>query len=956
MPEFVEGQRFISEAEPELGLGQVVEVSGRTITLEFQAAATTRQYALANSPLTRIRFDPGDTVQDRNGAHGTVLAVTDNAGLLQYEVSGVTPHTTRLLSETELFPHLSLNQPLKRLLVGQVESLGWYQLRLAALDVLAFIESTPLLGLCSGRTELLPHQLYIAHTVAMRPAPRVLLSDEVGLGKTIEACLILQQQLLNGLSSRVLILVPDSLVHQWLVELLRRFNLRFTILDHERCTAITESNAVNPFETEQLVLCSRDLLVSHPEWRQAALATSWDMLIVDEAHHLLVQEQTHDGSAAGIYQIVQDFAAVVPGLLLLTATPDQLGLQSHFGLLQLLDPQRFHDFAEFVAEQQHYVAVALWLDQLFNINQLDQHERGQLTAHLLAFATDAPLQAMLQQLAKETEAERLQIQAREILDALLDRHGTGRIVFRNSRRNISGFPARKLHSYPFPLPAFYEGLAASLDPEQSNRSNTAWLKEDPRVQWLTELLREYRSDKFLLICQQRVIAQALEEFLRLSRGVRSAVFHEGLSLIERDRAAAYFAEADNGAQLLVCSEIGSEGRNFQFSHNLVLFDLPHNPDLLEQRIGRLDRIQQQHTVDIHLPYFTGTSQELLVKFYTDSLRIFEKPNPVAAQVCQLLQSELTQAMQEPTNTELHARFLAHSKQLNEQLLEENALGRDRLLELNSCRPALAQNLLDKVTELEHHDSPAAFLSQVFASYGLDTEENANGTWNVKPGDDMLIESFPQIPDDGLTFTLDRKLALSRDDLPFVNWLHPLVLQSLDMVLQNNHGKCCVGTLRDKRLVSGSLVLESIYRVTVSAPQRLQAKRFFPTTTLRTVVDSQKRSLGKALPAEFLDSRMQAMDKSELSELISDRKPTLQLLHKLSQQVAQKLMPELCERHTTSMHASLDSEIQRLQALQAVNPQVSEHEILYLQQQRAKLTEAFASARLQLEALRLFIVV
>jgi ATP-dependent helicase HepA len=176
-----------------------------------------------------------------------------------------------------------------------------------------------------------------------------------------------------------------------------------------------------------------------------------------------------------------------------------------------------------------------------------------------------------------------------------------------------------------------------------------------------------------------------------------------------------------------------------------------------------------------------------------------------------------------------------------------------------------------------------------------------------------------------------------------------------MILQNNHGKCCIGTLRDKRFASGSLVLESIYRVNVSAPQRLQAKRFFPTTTLRTVVDSQKRSLGKALSAEFLDSRMQPMDKNELSELISDRKPTLQLLSKLSQQVAQKLMPELSERHTSSMQATLDSEIQRLQALKAVNPQVHESEIVYLQQQRAKLTETFAAARLQLEALRLFIV-
>jgi ATP-dependent helicase HepA len=620
----------------------------------------------------------------------------------------------------------------------------------------------------------------------------------------------------------------------------------------------------------------------------------------------------------------------------------------------LLDPQRFHDFTGFVAEQQRYVEIAGWLDQLINIVRLDQRAREELATHLLAFAKDVPLQVMLQKLTTETEIERLELKAREILDALLDRHGTGRIVYRNSRRNISGFPARKLHRYPFPLPAFYEGLSDSLNPEQA-KTGTEWLKEDQRVSWLSDFLRENRAAKCLLICQQRSTAQVLEEFLRLSRGVRSAVFHEGLTLIERDRAAAYFAETDNGAQLLVCSEIGSEGRNFQISHNLILFDLPRNPDLLEQRIGRLDRIGQRHSVDIHLPYFTGTSQELLLQFFADSLQIFARPNPVAAQVCHLVQAELEQALQEPANTRLHGTFLARCKQVNELLLEEHASGRDRLLELNSCRQAIAQSLLRQVTELEHRDSPAAFLRQVFASYGLESEENANGTWNVRPGDDMLIESFPQIPDDGLTFTLDRKLALNRDDMPFVNWLHPLVLQSLDMVLQNNQGKCCVGALRDKRLASGSLVLESLYRVTVSAPQRLQAKRFFPATIVRTVVDSQKRSLGKALPAAFLDSRMQVMGTSEVSELISDRKPTLQWLSKLSQQVAQKHLPELSAGYTSAMHARLDSEIQRLQALKAVNPQVSENEIVYLQQQRTKLTEAFASARLQLEALRLCVV-
>src|SRR5690606_36481601 len=135
--------------------------------------------------------------------------------------------------------------------------------------------------------------------------------------------------------------------------------------------------------------------------------------------------------------------------------------------------------------------------------------------------------------------------------------------------------------------------------------------------------------------------------------------------------------------------------------------------------------------------------------------------------------------------------------------------------------------------------------------------------------------FPQIPDEGLTFTLDRELALARDDLPFVTWLHPLVLQSIDLVLQDNPGKCSAGMLHDKRLPRGTLVLESLYRVTVTAPPRLQAKRWSPSTTLRAVVDSQKRSIGKSLTMEQIDVNMNVYDKDQLRALVRDRRDELQ---------------------------------------------------------------------------------
>ncbi len=222
------------------------------------------------------------------------------------------------------------------------------------------------------------------------------------------------------------------------------------------------------------------------------------------------------------------------------------------GHRRLLDPHRFHDLQQFREEEQGFRELNERLQEL---------EAGN---------------------ASDSEIE-----------DLLDRHGTGRVLFRNTRASVSGFPERQLHSYPLPCPEAYP--TGELYPEMGF-SEGEWLALDPRVDWLEAKLKELRPAKVLVICANADTAVALEHHLHLRAGIRSAAFYEGLSILERDRAAAYFADLEAGAQTLVCSEIGSEGRNFQFAHHLVLFDLPLNPDLREQRIGRLDRRGQRETV------------------------------------------------------------------------------------------------------------------------------------------------------------------------------------------------------------------------------------------------------------------------------------------------------------------------------------------------------------------------
>ncbi|MGL6051281.1 MAG: RNA polymerase-associated protein RapA, partial [Aeromonas salmonicida] len=672
---FALGQRWISDTETDLGLGTVVAVEGRMVTLLFPATGENRMYAKEEAPVTRVSFNVGDQITTHEDWTMTVEEVQEKDGLLIYVGVRTDNDEPVALKEVFLSNFIKFNKPQDRLFAGQIDRMSRFTLRYEALINQHKRRLNPTRGLAGGRVSLIPHQLYIAHEVGHRYAPRVLLADEVGLGKTIEAGMIIHQQLLSGRAHRVLILLPETLQHQWLVEMLRRFNLHFSLFDEERCIEAF-ADAENPFETEQLVICSLDFLRKKRRRFEQVLEAEWDLLVVDEAHHL---EWSIDAPSRA-YEMVEALAEQVPGVLLLTATPDQLGHQSHFARLRLLDPERFYDYEAFLAEEQAYGKVANAAQELLDGETLSDEARQILTSQL-------------EGLDMSDAAARQQAVAK-----LLDQHGTGRVLFRNSRANIQGFPERHLNVYPMPLPEQYKtaikvmGMMGGnggdlqtralryLYPEkifqQFEGENATWTQFDPRVDWLLELLLSARQQKVLVICSEAATAIALEEALRTREGIRGTVFHEGMSILERDKASAYFAQEDGGAQVLLCSEIGSEGRNFQFASHLVLFDLPLNPDLLEQRIGRLDRIGQQNTVEIHVPYLEGTAQRALQLWYHDGLDAFEQTCPTARPVFEAVRDELFELLAANTGDQATLdSLLIKTRELHEPLKARLEQGR-----------------------------------------------------------------------------------------------------------------------------------------------------------------------------------------------------------------------------------------------------------------------------------------
>mgnify|MGYP003317262854 FL=1 len=241
-------------------------------------------------------------------------------------------------------------------------------------------------------------------------------------------------------------------------------------------------------------------------------------------------------------------------------------------------------------------------------------------------------------------------------------------------------------------------------------------------------------------------------------------FHEDLTLLQRDRNAAWFADPE-GARILICSEIGSEGRNFQFAHHLVLFDLPTNPELLEQRIGRLDRIGQTETVNIHVPVVKATSDELLARWYSEGLDAFEHPLKGASTLSAALGTELKR-LQEDREPETFEDFIKRTSLMKEKVSKGLSSGHDRLLELGAPSSESAGTLIEHIAEADHDPGFEKFVISLFDYLGLEVEDLSLRSYIFKKGE-RLSEDFAEFPEDGLSATFDRDFALAREDIALI---------------------------------------------------------------------------------------------------------------------------------------------------------------------------------------------
>lgn len=923
---FAVGQRWIVDTESELGLGTILEVEHRQITVVFLATGETRRYAKESAPLTRVAFVAGDLATSHEGWQLAVETIEVRDGRLVYAGPRTDTGRPATLDERDLDNFLKFRTPRDRLFAGLLDGHRWFELRRDVFEHRDRIAHSPVRGLVGARVEVLPHQVHVAVEALRRTHPRLLLADEVGLGKTIEAGLVLHAKLARNEIGRVLVVVPEPLVHQWLVEMLRRFSLRFTIMDEARYEDLEESAPDgNPFLAQQLVLASTDALLAptgdaeHPSpatagrtLGDAAVAAGFDLLVVDEAHHLAWAPD----APSPAYALAERLAARTPSVLLLTATPEQLGTGGHFARLRLLDPDRYADLETFEREEAGFVDVARVAGKLADAEALDAAEIAAIES-LLGEAFDASARATLGSDAALAASEL----PRRLVGALVDRHGTGRSLLRNTRRAIEGFPERVY--VPHALDG--EGTEALAD-------------------WLMGFLAARRSEKVLLICARRETVEALAEALRIV-GIDTARFHEGMSIVERDRAAAFFADPDDGCRLLICSEIGSEGRNFQFLHTLVTVELPLVPDLLEQRIGRLDRIGQTDTVEIHVPAVPGGPDARRARWYHDGLDAFETLSRAGgAAARELGEATLARALgpDEPGDGAVDA-LIERTRTLAADIGERLEAGRDRLVELNSNRPERIQEHLDAFARDARDISLQDFMLRVLDRFGVDVAEQT-GWWLLKPTENMQLERFPLLPEGGMSVTFDREVALAREDLVFLTWDHPMVVAAMDLILDEGYGQADAQVVRTVELTAGLAIVDASYAMECKADPYLGIERYLPADVQRFASGLDGRDWTATLEGIDIATARIRYDRNKLREVVKRSRGPLDILVGRTAAKADAALPALVEEAKAAIEAEHAEERERLVALARVNPAVDDAEIAALDALRDRRIEALAASR------------
>ncbi len=676
--------------------GYVSKIEGPRIDIVFDNGSK-MSFSLHSGAVEAIPFNAGDSVMDGNRLVGVVIDQVLNQEFQTVKVM-FADGTLKNVVEMNLRP-ASLDDPVARLRDNQLDTAQAFNLRTVAADLRTRNLHDSLVSLSHAKVDLKPHQVSVVHQVISSYPHRFLLCDEVGLGKTIEAAMIVKELRARGLAKRVLILVPSGLDRQWQFELKTKFNETFSIFRSNTLQSLKGDGVANPWTAKDSIIATHAWASWTKERREEIASVNWDLIIVDEAHHARRQRSGSSVRMTNLYRLVHELTSrpefARRSVLFLTATPLQLQRHELFSLVEMLNPVLFASEDDFVNHVQN----------LSGLNRLvEDLKRDGLTENLARRAS-----AFLREDLAYIQAQK----ENELIDQLLKQHRLSEVLIRNRRSIIGGFLPRKAFRWEVEttkeerklqfemdsiisegyreatqaqqnsvgfLMVILQKLAASssrallkslegrrerlskgeitgtLSPEgaeedlAADREASAITKDLPAASIhemarldrvigligridvdskaraflsnLEELFREDSEAKVIVFTEFRETQEMLFE-LCAAHGWSAHRFHGQLDSLEKDSAVDSF-RIGIGPQVLISTEAGGEGRNFQFAHILVNYDLPWNPMRVEQRIGRVDRIGQEHPVSIFNFHVKGTIEGRILDVLEQRIRLFEE--------------------------------------------------------------------------------------------------------------------------------------------------------------------------------------------------------------------------------------------------------------------------------------------------------------------------------------------
>ena len=838
------------------------------------------KFAEGRAPLLRVDLKGQRVRQVSTDRSGVVLAPvpSDPPAWSCFLANG--SGTAVNVPEADLRP-IPTTEPVGRFQEDLIGSLQQYRLQEVTRWYHTLHLHDELVSLGQVGVDIRPHQVSVVHKVVSNYPHRFLLCDEVGLGKTIEAGMILKELRARGSARRVLAIVPPNIVRQWQYEMKTKFNESFSVLNTDTVRYIQSGDhAGNPFTFSDSVLCS-SRWVTGPKWAGVCAQVDWDLIIVDEAHHA---RSYRSGDTTRLYRLVRDLAAPAHfarrAMLLLTAAPMQLDTHELYSLVELLDPALFPSEEHFNLHCKDAPGLSRLVERLsrhgFPLPDQNPGETAKQVAEWLDIDQDTAHRRLSS--AADDQA---------ILNELAARHRLSEVLIRNRKVVVGGFMPRVAHrwhveltveeqtaleavedyvQYGYQLAAdatnsalgflmvtFQKLMASSIaaikvslskrrqkvsrdaqqplptaaeledriddDNDASEVAGSVSIasqrelllldralaaldrvridsKARVLVGQLSSLFEEDPRAKVLVFTQFRETQRFLQEALT-ANGWGINVFHGQMSQHDKDSSVERFRN-DAGPQILISTEAGGEGRNFQFCHILVNYDLPWNPMRVEQRIGRVDRIGQREAVSIFNLWVQNTIEERVLDVLEKRIKVFEETVGALDPILGDTESDIRKILR-IAGKKQEAAFEEFGRQVEERVRHartaESQLG-DFIMDTKSYRRELAERIAGQSSPIGNDDLER-FIGRLLSDIGTYIRRS-DGVYELTFRGEILDEQdkhFASGPKRRAVFRPDRRT--DTEDVEFMTFGHPIV----DAIVERVLGETYEGVTGTRRIAA-----------------------------------------------------------------------------------------------------------------------------------------------------------